>query len=150
VLLVERRGAQQIVHNALVCSLSMDAAQAGTLGETMIDAAFVSAIAGFAEALPRKMRPPDADLDWPHGMVHARDVVHISHRDWIEGRAGLAYEELPGPTPGMCRYCRCTEQRACAAGCWWLYPDDRTVCSSPECEAKWVRDNKLRAGGRAI
>jgi hypothetical protein len=143
VLVIEHRGEQQIVHSALVAAISMDAELAGALGETMIDVVFVSEIAGFSESLPWKTQTIPAGLDWPHGLVHARDVVHISHRDWIEGRAGLAYEELPGPTPGICRYCRCTEQRACPGGCAWLYPE-RTVCSNPDCAEKYVKDNLPR------
>jgi hypothetical protein len=44
---------------------------------------------------------------------------------------------LPATTPGRCRYCRCTDARACDEGCAWL---DRhgTVCSSPECVQRWA------------
>ena len=136
VLVIEHRGDQRIVYNGLVVSLSMRSALAGTLGEPAIHVAFVLPLSTVSTGT----------------MADEADVVHISHRDWIEGRAGLAYEELPGPPPGICRYCRCTEQRACllksGCGCAWLYPE-RTVCSNPECAEKFAQDNLLRSQGGA-
>jgi hypothetical protein len=38
--------------------------------------------------------------------------------------------------PGRCRYCSCTEDRACDAGCWW-YDEEQTVCSSETCVARF-------------
>jgi hypothetical protein len=135
VLVIEHRGAQQIVYNGLVVSLSMRIALAGALGEPAIRASFVLPVSTVSTGR----------------VAEEIDVVHISHRDWIEGRAGLAYEELPAPTPGVCRYCRCTERRVCllasGVGCSWIYPE-KTVCSKPECEEKYVRDNLLRTAER--
>jgi hypothetical protein len=111
----------------------------GPNGEPSIEAAFV------ATSMPGYR----TDLEGGgHAVLTVPRVVHITHRDWIERRASLGYEELPGPTPGVCRYCHCTERRACPGGCAWLYPE-RTVCSNPECEEKWVQDNLLRTAERA-
>jgi hypothetical protein len=75
VLIIERRGEQQIVRNGLVASLSMREDLAGTRGEMAIEAAFIS-----------------ATCDMRGRLIRSCDVVHSSHRDWLEGRAGLAYE----------------------------------------------------------
>jgi hypothetical protein len=139
VMLIERRGEQQIVHDALVLHMSMDPADAGTLGEMMIDVVWVN------EHLAHRRRFSTAE--WEHALFFFTDVVHISHRDWIEGRASLGYEELPGSVPGVCRYCRCTEARACAGGCYWLYPE-QTVCSNPDCAERYVQDNLLRTAAK--
>lgn len=135
ILVVEHRGAQDIVHNALVASISMREELKGRLGEPAIEAVFIN--------VQRASRDGTAGLELFAG------VCHISHLDWLERRASLGYEELPGPTPGVCRYCRCTEARACEGGCRWLFPE-HTVCSAPACEAKFVEDNMMRTAGRAI
>lgn len=121
VLVLERRGEQQLVYNALVASSSMR--EPGARGEQSIDAVIVI---------------PNPQPDWPRFMCVER-IVHISHRDWLEGRAGLAYEELPHPPHGVCRYCRCTTARACAGGCAWV-DIACTVCSSEACVAQWKVD----------
>jgi hypothetical protein len=43
------------------------------------------------------------------------------------GRHRLKVRRI-GVFPGVCRICRCTEDRACGTGCWWV---DRacTLCS---------------------
>jgi hypothetical protein len=147
VLVIEHRGEQDIVYNALVAGISMEERLAGTHGEPAIEASFV------ADHARERIGPlPGVDYGvrpW-HPTLSVPGVVHISHRDWIERRAGLAYEELPEAIPGMCRYCRCTANRACPGGCSWLYPEQRTVCSAPACEAKYVRENLLRTAGRAV
>lgn len=51
----------------------------------------------------------------------------------------------PAPA-GTCRYCGCTEAKACAGGCAWV-DQDETVCSTPACVAAWKRAD--RAGRRA-
>jgi hypothetical protein len=129
VLVIERRGEQQLVYNALVAGLSMDDRLAGVHGEPAIRACFV-ALRAKAGYVP----------DWP--LATMPDVVHISHVDFIEGRAGLGYEELQGAVPGMCRFCKCTEQRACPGPCRWL-DAERTVCSNLECAAKLLRERGL-------
>jgi hypothetical protein len=139
VLVVEHRGEQQIVYNALCAGISMRGELVGPRGEPAIAATFVA--------------DREEQVNWTMEMWHptlsVRNIVHITHRDWIECRASLGYEELPAPVPGVCRYCRCTERRACVLasgrGCSWLYPEG-TVCSNPACEAKFVEDNKLRRG----
>lgn len=119
VLLLERREEQVLVYQSMATRLSMDEALAGPLGHMSIDAAFVHSV---AERMPT--------------MMVANDVVHHTHRDWMEGRSAFAYEELPSLPSGICRYCLCTEQRACEQGCSWV--DRRqTVCSSEECVAQW-------------
>lgn len=144
VLVIEHRGEQQIVYNALVGGISMEERLTGTRGEPAIEAEFV------ADQARERVGPfPGVDptiKPW-HPTLSVAGVVHISHVDWIERRASLGYEELPGHVPGVCRYCKCTDRRPCPAGCGWLYPE-RTVCSA--CEAKFVTDNMLRTAGRAI
>jgi hypothetical protein len=92
VMVVEHRGEQQIVYNALVAGISMDEKLAGTHGEPAIEASFVLTRHQYSEA-----------LGGGHPVMTERGVVHISHRDWIEGRAGLGYEELPEPIAHLLR-----------------------------------------------
>jgi hypothetical protein len=129
VLVIEHRGEQQLVYNALVAGFSMDEKLAGMRGEPAIEACFVAV---YAEC--RMRHGSLATLTVP-------GVVHISHRDFVEKRAGLGYEELPGPIPGICRYCRCSEMRACRGGCSWI-DFQRTVCSTPSCVARFADDLK--------
>lgn len=116
-LVLERRGDQLLAHNALVIGSSMLPALAGAQGEMSIEAAFV--------------------VETPFGIAMPKfeGIVHVSHMDWQEGRAGLAYEEIPAPS-GVCRFCLCTEHRACPGGCQWL-DADATICSAPACEARF-------------
>ena len=80
VLVIEHRGEQQIVYNALVAGISMRQELLGMKGEPAIEAVFVA-------------RQGHTDLmEIGHAITSFDSVVHISHRDWIEGRAGLAYE----------------------------------------------------------
>lgn len=76
VLVIEHRGEQQLVYNALVLSFSMDESRKGARGEPAIQAVFVE---------------PHAAC---RGALRALDAVHLSHRDFVERRA-LGYEELP-------------------------------------------------------
>lgn len=115
VLLLERRDEQVIAYNALVVGVSMQPAAAGAQGEMSIEVAFVGPETPFGTA-----------------MMRFQGVIHSSHADWLEGRAGLAYEELPYLPPGICRYCRCTDQRPCSGGCGWL-DEEHTLCSSHDC-----------------
>lgn len=124
VLVIEQSGGQRLVYNALVVGFTMDEQLKGMRGEPAIEALFV---ATYAEAVYRR----DGKLP----TLTASGMVHITHRDFLEGRAALGYEELPGPIPGMCRYCHCTEQRACPEGCSWM-DTGRTVCSSEACQWK--------------
>jgi hypothetical protein len=41
--------------------------------------------------------------------------------------------------PGVCRFCGCTDERACTPVCWWI-TFDRTVCSAPECFEKFMAE----------
>jgi len=143
VLVIEHRGERDLVYNALIAGFTMDEKLAGTRGEPAITVVFL----GNSHFLTRLGLSP----------VTVPDVVHISHRDFIEGRAGLGYEELPGPVQGMCRYCRCTERRACPLGCCWI-DQERTVCSSEPCVTKFLAEpwqpeavkavmSRLRAAG---
>lgn len=132
VLVIERRGEQLLAYNALVAGFSMDERLAGKNGEPAIEASFVAVR---ARARSRDGGAPTVTL---------AGVVHISHRDFIEGRAGVGYEELPGPVQGMCRYCKCTDRRACPHGCSWL-DTDRTVCSSPVCMEKFAEGHDALA-----
>ena len=129
VLVIERRGEQQLAYNALVAGFTMDDKLAGTHGEPAIEACFVATHAG---AMNRYGGMPTLSVP---------KVVHVSHLDWLEGRAGLAYEELPSAIPGLCRYCRCTEERGCHGGCGWL-DSEMTVCTNPECMSKFMEDTE--------
>jgi hypothetical protein len=80
VLVSEHRGDQEIVHNALCSAISMQQRLLGTQGEPAIEVAILVKTGG---------RQGSAGLQLFPG------VVHLSHRDWLEGRAGLAYEEVP-------------------------------------------------------
>lgn len=122
VLLVERRGDEYPAYNALVVGMSMDEQLAGPKGEPSIEVAFVV---------------PDGEA---HRVLVVPEIVHVTHRDWIEGRVGLAYDELPYPPRGVCRFCHCTEHRACTGGCSWLDLEE-TTCSSPACREKYWAEN---------
>lgn len=41
--------------------------------------------------------------------------------------------------PGVCRYCKCTDQHACAGGCSW-WDTQHTVCTTNRCVRKAVAD----------
>lgn len=45
---------------------------------------------------------------------------------------------LSPTTPGRCRYCRCTDARACPEGCAWL-DLEQTVCDSPPCSLEFAQ-----------
>jgi hypothetical protein len=85
VQLLERDGEQTLAHNALVSGFSMDELLAGTHGEPAIEACFVAT----------RSERRDKWGGFPTLVVPG--IVHVSHRDWIEGRAGLAYQELQAP-----------------------------------------------------
>lgn len=53
---------------------------------------------------------------------------------------------LPPTTPGRCRYCRCTDERACPLGCWWV-DLEHTVCSNPRCVQRFERFLSIRQNG---
>lgn len=115
VLLLERRSnTQTLVHRGLIVSLSMDQVLCAPSGEPSARVAFIAN----AERAPQVLMPGK--------------IVHLTHADWLEGRAGLAYEELPYPLSGVCRFCGCTGRRPCAGGCEWL-DAMRTVCSAEAC-----------------
>lgn len=43
---------------------------------------------------------------------------------------------------GCCRYCGCTEERACPSGCAWVDPE-ASLCSSPGCLAQVPEEELL-------
>jgi hypothetical protein len=43
---------------------------------------------------------------------------------------------LPQMKPGRCRYCKCTDARACEDGCSW-YDLQHTVCDTTACVDKF-------------
>jgi hypothetical protein len=120
VLLIGRHGEQQIVRHGLALSVSMRPELAGSRGEASIRAAYAARLTPQADDLCIMLQP---------------NVVHISHRDWLEGRAAMAYEELPHPLRGVCCFCGCTDQRSCAGGCGWLN-EEETMCSADACREK--------------
>lgn len=120
VLLIERvnvaeSGGPELVHNGLVISVSMRADMRGKNGEMPISVVWVSKLMETTLVV--------------HGMPH------ISHHRWRQGLISMAYEELP-PQTGVCRFCGCTERRACVDAngdsCSWI-DADRTVCSAARC-----------------
>lgn len=121
VLVIEARAGEQPVYKGQIVSLSMDEQLAGEKGECAIKVSFVV---------------PDAD---ENRVLVVPDIVHISHRDWLEGRAGLAYELLPHALLGVCRFCLCTQERACPGGCTWL-DFDGTACSAQACKEKFIAE----------
>ena len=80
--LIERRGEQQIQYDALVLAMSMQAQLRGVHGEMAIDAVCVNPL-----HTPAKGDSPEEHL------IYFTDVVHVSHRDWIERRTHIGYEE---------------------------------------------------------
>lgn len=40
------------------------------------------------------------------------------------------------PTPGFCRFCGCTEAKACEGGCAWI-DAEMTACSADACAEQW-------------
>jgi len=78
--LLERRDEQIIQHDALVLAMTMDTTLAGPHGEMAIDAVFVNAL-----------RAPSRY--WQDDLMAIFNVVHVSHHDWIERRACIAYQE---------------------------------------------------------
>jgi hypothetical protein len=83
--LIERRGEQLVQHNALVLAMSMDTRSRGSHGEMSIDAVFVN-----------PLRPLEGEVltDPRDALMLIENVVHISHRDWIEQRVCVAYEQI--------------------------------------------------------
>lgn len=70
-------------------------------------------------------------------------------------RAADAMSESLKVAPGRCRYCGCTETRACVLqqvgfpftmGCWWV-DRQRTVCSAPDCYQKYVAAHGAKLKG---
>ena len=55
------------------------------------------------------------------------------------GPLAIAASALPALRAGVCRYCGCTEERACGGGCWWV-DVYRTVCSSSVCVERYIGD----------
>lgn len=47
------------------------------------------------------------------------------------------------PVAGVCRFCGCTDERACRGGCWWA-DATRTVCSACM-EDQWRESHPLLA-----
>jgi len=53
------------------------------------------------------------------------------------------------PRMGVCRFCRCTQRRACriedilgdVTSCCWV-DRKRTVCSNPKCVRKYMAEKK--------
>jgi hypothetical protein len=51
-------------------------------------------------------------------------------------------------TPGVCRYCKCTEEMPCMLSsgdtCGWEHGTDRTVCTAPHCISNYWRDKRAK------
>jgi hypothetical protein len=115
VLVLERMKDHEHVCEGLVQSVSLREDRAGFYGEPVINVVYVREGSG--------------------SIAYVRDVVHFSHPDWWNGEVTIAYEELPAFPAGVCRFCGCTERRACPGGCSWA-DQDKTVCSTNTCMAK--------------
>lgn len=86
VLVIEHRKEQQIIHNALVAGISMKQELAGAHGEPVIAASFIA---------DREMDvSKDGSVWFECPTLTVREIVHISHRDWIDRRASLGYQEI--------------------------------------------------------
>jgi len=51
---------------------------------------------------------------------------------------------------GKCRYCGCTDRRACTPPCSWL-DDAHTICNAVLCAERAIKDGlaiRMRFGGR--
>jgi ParB/RepB/Spo0J family partition protein len=59
-------------------------------------------------------------------------------REWLD----LIDARKNAPVPGTCQYCGCTDDNACSGGCSWVN-GSQTVCSNPECVAKFEAENDL-------
>lgn len=62
-----------------------------------------------------------------------RTLAHVAKERESRHMAGI---EL---TPGVCRYCGCTDALGCAEGCWWI-DEEHTVCSARACFTKYFAD----------
>ncbi len=47
-----------------------------------------------------------------------------------------------------CIYCKCTNAKVCAGGCWWI-SEDPPVCSSTSCDKKF-RESKTDGQGSLL
>lgn len=63
----------------------------------------------------------------------------LSESAWLE--PVVSSNMLTITRPGRCRYCRCTDLRACDEGCAWL-DKEHTVCNSLPCVERF--QNKVR------
>lgn len=45
---------------------------------------------------------------------------------------------MPHPVSGVCRFCRCTDELACEAGCAWV-DSAHTVCSNFDCLIRYIK-----------
>jgi hypothetical protein len=53
--------------------------------------------------------------------------------------ATISSASLKGGATGRCRYCRCTDARACPDGCAWL-DKEHTVCDSETCRSSFAAE----------
>lgn len=97
-------------------------------------------------------------LELAHRVIAVSD--RAAHRDaWymrnelqalsVQARAAIKKLESPAKaTSGVCRFCGCTEERACNPPCSWV-DKNRTICSSVDCMARGRRDGLLKKNGGA-
>lgn len=78
--------------------------------------------------------------------------VSFHSQDVKEGYCGYCHAFTRGEDgalmearSGICRYCLCTDERACPDGCSW-YDKAHTVCSTASCVEAWNKyQEKLKA-----
>jgi hypothetical protein len=92
--LIERRKDREIFYDALVLGMTMRAELAGTRNEPAIRAVFVNPLRVLTQDDPHQEHMSWYDQDvWNDVLIKVDQVVHVSHRDWLEGRTCIAYQE---------------------------------------------------------
>lgn len=111
---VERRGPALVYHHGLVAGISMDER---LLGEGKKPALHVQIVFWDGQrAVSREFE----------------NVVHVTHADWKDGRAALAYTERVLAAE-ECRYCGAPVSR------------DKTYCDSPVCGERFREETSRLA-----
>jgi hypothetical protein len=57
----------------------------------------------------------------------------------MKKRSAVSDQRSAKPKSGVCRYCGCTDGRACLPPCWWI-DKAHTICSAGTCLLKYCED----------